>query len=349
MMEAALAILGVQGVLGAWDNVRNHEFREALPHRMSQGAELALHAAREGFYLVLFPTMAWLEWRGWLAWVLIAIIAAEVVVTCWDFVEEDRTRRLTAEERVLHTVLTLNYGAFLGLFIPVAVSWSTMPAGIGLVDRGAWSWLMTVYSLGVLVFGLRELIAGFRMRRQSRAEAGDPPHLEALGARLPPALRRFHGGCGLRTAVGTAEVQTGGLIARILLRFVGIGLRDGEQALAVTFSPDGTGELWTRQFCTGRFTSRVEAGEPGTLVEFFGPFSFQIALLPLDDGLSWTLRRARFLGVPLPSAIALRIAAQERQSEEGGYYMSAQVAIPLLGLLIAYRATLSRPAAGREP
>lgn len=351
MMEAALAVLGMQGVLGAWDNVRNHEFREALPHRTSQRGELALHAAREAFYLVLFPTMAWLEWRGWLAWVLIAIIAAEVVVTCWDFVEEDRTRRLSAEERVLHTVLTLNYGAFLGLFVPVAVGWSALPPEFAVVDRGAWSWLMTVYSLGVLVFGARELLSGLRMRRQTRITSSGPPHLRALGAALPLGIRQFHAGNGPRTASGTVTVKTGGAVARVLLRIIGVGLRDGEQSLSVALVPDGAGELWTRRFGAGGFTSRVEAGGPGSLVEFFGPLSFRSTLTQVNGGLSWNLRRTQLFGISVPSALAPRIAAREWMTGEGDYAMSVEVALPILGPLLAYRGRLDcpRPSAAAPP
>lgn len=170
-MEWALAVLGIQGVLGAYDNFRNHEFQAGLPHRQSQWRELLLHSAREGLYCVLFPTMAWLEWRGWFAGVLAAIIVAELMVTCWDFVEEDRTRTLSANERVLHTLLTLNYGAFLALFVPVLLQWGSQPTALAVVYRGPWSWLMSIYSAGVLVFGLRELLAGLKHLRQRRGAA----------------------------------------------------------------------------------------------------------------------------------------------------------------------------------
>jgi hypothetical protein len=203
-MEPALAVLGIQGVLGAYDNIRNHEFREGLPHRLSQGSELVLHAARGGFFLVLFPTMAWLEWRGWCAWLLGGVILAEIGVTCWDFVEEDGTRRLSANERILHTVLTLNYGALLALLLPELVRWSDAPAGLAFVDRGIWSWLMTIYALGVLVFGVRELRSGLRMRSGVSSPILASPHAIALGSALPEALRRFHEGAGPRRAVGSS-------------------------------------------------------------------------------------------------------------------------------------------------
>ncbi|WP_338664819.1 DUF4166 domain-containing protein [Pararoseomonas sp. SCSIO 73927] len=349
-IEAALAVLGIQGVLGAYDNIRNHEFREGLPHRSSQGSELVLHAAREGFYLVLFPTMAWLEWRGWCAWLLGAVILAEIGVTCRDFVEEDRTRRLSANERVLHTVLTLNYGAFLALFLPELVQWSVAPAGLAFVDRGIWSWLMTVYALGVLVFGIRELRAGLRMRRGAGSPIPAPPHLIALGPALPDALRRLHEGPGPRRATGSAVVRTGGSLSRLLLRCMGLGMADGRQSLCVVFEPDGGGELWHRDFGTGRFTSRIDVGVPGegTIAERFGPFSFDIVLAPSSDSIAWTLRKSRLLGLPVPALLAPRVVAREWM-EAGQYRMSVEIGLPGLGHLLSYAGTLERATMHQAP
>jgi hypothetical protein len=232
--------------------------------------------------------------------------------------------------------MTLNYGIFLGLFVPVAIGWSTEPAAIGIADRGAWSWLMTIYTAGVLVFGLRELLAGLRMRQEAMAPGGDPPHLRALGAALPVGIRRFHAGTGTRSARGTAQVRTGGVFARGLLRFLGIGLRDGPQSLLVTFTPDGGGEIWTRQFATSGFASRVEADAAGTLVEAIGPFCFRIALVPVGNVLTWTLQRAFMFGLPLPVAIAPRISAREWMTDSGCYCMAAEVALPLVGSVLRY-------------
>lgn len=346
-MEAALAVLGVQGVLGAYDNFRNHEFHEGLPHKSHQRFELLLHAAREAFYLILFPTMAWMEWRGWLAYLLGAIILGEIVVTCWDFVEEDRTRKLSANERVLHTVLTLNYGAFLALLAPELLRWAASPTELAFVDRGFWSWLMTVYSLGVLVFGIRELVSGVAMWRQTQTGPLSSPHSRALitaGAHLPPPLRDFHKGGGIRTAQGTASVIVGHGLARLVLGLMGFDIKNGRQSLIVTFEPDGRGELWQRTFETGRFTSRFETDAVArpTMVELFGPFSLYYELTVGADDITWKLCRARLFGIPLPTALAPRVAAREWVSAGGEYEMSAQVTVPLLGHLLSYTGTLAR-------
>lgn len=346
-MEAALVLLGIQGVLGAYDNFRNHEFHEGLPHKSSQHFELLLHSARQAFYLVLFPTMAWLAWHGWLAYVFGAVIAAEIAITCWDFVEEDRTRRLSANERTLHTILTLNYGAFLALLVPVLIDWSKQPTGLEFVNRGFWSWLMTIYSLGVLAFGIREFSSGIAMWRQARRSFAASPHTRALGkssANLPLPLRSFHQGSGPRMATGGVSVTVGQGFMRLILNFMGLEMKAGRQKLAVAFHPDGDGELWQRTFETGKFTSRFEhaAGSGPTLLERFGPFSFSYDLIVGANEITWTLRHASLFGVRMPKLMSPRILAREWIATDGKYEMSAEVTLPVLGRALGYTGTLVR-------
>ena len=91
MSEAVLLLLTAQIVLGGLDNLLHHELIEKLPTRASARTELALHGARELIYAALFATLAWLNPLGLLAWALLALLAAELVITLADFVEEDRT------------------------------------------------------------------------------------------------------------------------------------------------------------------------------------------------------------------------------------------------------------------
>jgi len=344
----ALAVLSIQGVLGAYDNFRNHEFREGLPLRSRQRRELALHAAREAAYCILFPTMAWLEWHGWLAWLLAVIIAGEVVVTYWDFVEEDRTRRLSTNERVLHTILTLNYGAFLALLFPELLSWSQNPVGIVVVDRGVWSWLMSVYSVGVLVFGIREASAAIRMRRQTTTPLAITPHRACtrdFGA--GSELGALHSEATLRRAQGTATVEIGAWPAQLALRIIGLDMNAGTQAISVTFEPDGNGELWHRTFTTGSFTSRFEHDPDNArgLIELYGPFAFRYELATLDSRIDWRLYQVRLFGVVLPRILVPRISAAEWVDEQSRYQMQTFVSVPLLGKALSYRCSLSATSA----
>jgi uncharacterized protein len=159
MTLTALIILAVQTIIGALDNVLHHEITERLPSKPSARRELALHSAREGIYGVLFLLFAWTQPSGIFAAVVLALLAAEVVITIADFLEEDRSRRLPPFERVLHTVLAVLYGTFLALAIPWLIVKAAEPAGFAFVSHGLLSWFFTIASGGVLAFSIRNAIA----------------------------------------------------------------------------------------------------------------------------------------------------------------------------------------------
>jgi len=135
-MTAALSLLLVQCLLGACDTVWHHEITERLPQKRSARRELLLHAARHFLYGLTFLGLAWREWRGLWAWALAAVLLIEILLTLADFLEEDRTRRLPATERVLHTVLAVNYGIWLGVFLPRLGAWSSEQTSLPRADYG---------------------------------------------------------------------------------------------------------------------------------------------------------------------------------------------------------------------
>lgn len=164
-MTIAFALITVQALLGAFDNLWHHEITERLPARRAAQSELTLHAAREGLYAFLFFALAWFEWRG--AWVLllVAVIAAEIAVTLADFVVEDRTRRLPRLERVVHTILAINFGAILAALVPVFLVWWREPSAVLSVDYGWVSWLFTIFAVAVGLWSVRNGLAVLRHRR----------------------------------------------------------------------------------------------------------------------------------------------------------------------------------------
>src|SRR5258708_8317995 len=88
-MNTALYLLGLQGLIGAFDTLFYHEWRARLPARGRRAApELALHAAPDFLYGALFCTLPWLAWKGAWTIVLLVVIAAEIILTLWDFVVE---------------------------------------------------------------------------------------------------------------------------------------------------------------------------------------------------------------------------------------------------------------------
>jgi uncharacterized protein (TIGR01777 family) len=165
-MNLVFAILLLQILMGALDNFWHHELAARLPQRVSARRELRLHAAREGIYGLLLLAFAWLRFAG--AWVLLPalLMLAEVAITCADFVEEDRTRRLPPFEAVLHTLLAVNYGVLLGVLgLHFAHAWAA-PAALAFVHHGLPSWFFTAAGLGVLGWAVRNAMAVRNLGRE---------------------------------------------------------------------------------------------------------------------------------------------------------------------------------------
>ena len=162
-MTPILWILAAQGVLGALDVLINHEWREGLPHRPGAALEEAIHGARELLYALVFAGLAWFEWRGAFALVFAGVLLAEVALTAWDFVEEDRTRRLSATERLMHLALSMGGGAYCALLVPVLWRWHGEATALHFVNYGAVSWLLSIMAAGVLAWGVRDVAASRAM------------------------------------------------------------------------------------------------------------------------------------------------------------------------------------------
>lgn len=162
-MKTALLLLLFQGLLGAFDTLWYHEFHQRLAAKETARKELALHAARDFAYAILFGSLAWCQWEGLLAWVLGGLLLLEICITLQDFVEEDLSRKLPAGERIMHTIMAIIYGAFLANLLPQMHTWSLRPTGFVPADYGVISWLMSLFAVGVFLSGIRDLIACIRL------------------------------------------------------------------------------------------------------------------------------------------------------------------------------------------
>ena len=199
-MNAVFAILSVQALIGAFDNLWHHELEAKLPQHISARYELVLHAAREGIYAVLFLGLAWVRWEGVWAWVLAGLLAVEIVITLADFIEEDMTRRLPNLERVLHTILAVSYGGFVAALAPEMLTWAAAPTGLPFVNHGWVSLLFTLYAAGVFAWSVRNWIAVVRLYRAARTALPDVTVTPPSG----PAVL-VTGGTGF---IGTALVHS---------------------------------------------------------------------------------------------------------------------------------------------
>ena len=221
-----IALFG-QMLMGAFDTIYHHEGTERLAWRPGQAGELRLHGVRNLAYAALFGVLGWSEPRGAWGVTLLALLAGELVITLWDFVEEDRTRKLPATERVTHTLLTLNYGVILAMLVPWLADRTGEPTMLVPAFHGWMSYFCTAAALGVVVSGIRDLAAAHRCPRLVREDA----------ASLASALT----GCKAVLVTG----GTGFVGSRLIAALAGAGhavtvlTRDRDKAVALA----GTGRV----------------------------------------------------------------------------------------------------------
>jgi len=161
-MRTAIWLLLIQASLGAFDTLYYHEYRLKLPHGGHTRMELRLHASRDFAYAIIIGSLGFLTWRGAFTWILLGLLLAEICITIWDFIEEDRIRRLPPGERAMHAVMGIVYGAFLAFLVPQMIEWSTFATGFGPSSHGFPAWMLLVLAVGVFASGVRDLVASAR-------------------------------------------------------------------------------------------------------------------------------------------------------------------------------------------
>ncbi len=211
----ALQLMAFQGCLGAFDTLYHHELTEALPGRASARLELSIHAVRALIYSAMFIGLSCWRFNGLWAVVLLVVFAVEIVLTLWDFVVEDKTRLLPATERVTHTVLAMNGGAFIALLALNAGEALALPTALVWEPHGALSLFLFVCGLGVGLSGMRDAFAARALARQ------------AAQARAP-ALRFGDAECAVLVTGAT------GFIGQKLVRAL---LADGHRVTVLTRQP----------------------------------------------------------------------------------------------------------------
>ena len=162
-MKIVIYVLIFQALLGGFDVIWNHEWKENLPGKLTARLEQKIHGLRELLYAVIFVGLAWYSWHGFWAWVLFCLLVVEIVLTAWDFVVEDKTRTLSPSERVIHLALSMGGGAYVALLIPELLRWSQLPSGMESVEYGMLSWVLTLFGVGVFGWGVRDYWSGVRL------------------------------------------------------------------------------------------------------------------------------------------------------------------------------------------
>ncbi len=267
-MDMLLILLLVQGVLGGIDNFWHHEVTERLPSKPSARNELALHAAREAIYAVIFLGFAWSEWHGLWAWAFAGLLVLEIGITLADFIIEDRTRKLPPFERVLHTILAIIFGALLITFWPIWLAWTGQPTTLVPAEHGWISWVLTLFGVGVGLWAVRNAIA-----------------VVSLTRRQTPAWQRYPIEIGRSEAPHTVLVTGAtGFIGHHLVRAL---LHRGDKVIVFTRTPETADDL---------FGPHVEIVTTFDDIPASQPLDAVIALAGAPIlGLPWTKARRKVL------------------------------------------------------
>ena len=161
-MRTAIWLLLLQASLGAFDTLYYHEYRLKLAHGAHTRVELRLHASRDFAYAIIIGSLGFVTWHGAFTWLLLGLLLGEICITLWDFIEEDKIRRLPPGERAMHAIMGIVYGAFLAFLLPHLARWWSAPTALAVSDTSAPAVLragLAAMAAGVFLSGLRDLAA----------------------------------------------------------------------------------------------------------------------------------------------------------------------------------------------
>jgi hypothetical protein len=190
-----------------------------------------------------------------------------------------------------------------------------------------------------------------RGNAQLELRVGTPLYRRLLGAdwhRLPPCVAALHDVSDELTAHGRADIERGrGWLARLAATLAGFPRTAAETDVEVHFLARDGIEIWTRRFGGKVFRSVQMAGgnaEAPLLAEDLGPFRILMALVVEDGRLLLQVRGWRFLGLPMPMALAPGGTVHEEE-RDGRFRFHVEVRAPLVGLIVRYRGWLVPTAA----
>jgi hypothetical protein len=160
--------------------------------------------------------------------------------------------------------------------------------------------------------------------------------------RLPAAVRRFHRLAGTRQLQGWVETDAPvSILAKLVALCLGSPLEARSGPMRFELDAQPASETWTRHFPAQRMTSRL-ALEGRQVVERLGPARMTFELRESGGRLEMRLRRFHFLGVPCPAWLMPRVVAEETGGDERLHF-KVQAALPLVGVVAAYRGHLEIP------
>ena len=153
-------------------------------------------------------------------------------------------------------------------------------------------------------------------------------------ARLPAALRRFHGQAGRTAEVALEVTHEPGRLRNAVARALRMPAATARAPGTLVVSVRGDREVWMRTFPD--MTLRTMQWLDGRrLVEAAGPLQFVFAVDADERGMRFSQTGCRLFGLPLPRALAPRVETVVR-GDERGWNVLVSIAAPVLGRIATY-------------
>ncbi len=161
-------------------------------------------------------------------------------------------------------------------------------------------------------------------------------HMGSQFYELAPLLQKSHiGHIELR---GTAQVERGNLLAKMLCNIMRFPKVSASVPLTVDCQHTKEKMLWRRNF-DGLIMASTFCKHHEYLVEYLGPLAMSFKAEAKDRELHYEFYKTRFLGIPMPKLFSPQVIAYEREAN-GLYQFYVSVSMCGLGKVISYQGKL---------
>lgn len=160
---------------------------------------------------------------------------------------------------------------------------------------------------------------------------------------LPRVVQSLHDPQPRLCASGRCAVARGkGFLVALICWLMGFPKAGADLPMRFEIEARDDAEHWRRQFGASRLNSVFRA-QQGLLREWMGPMCLEQSLEPRADGLHFVLRRAWFLGIPVPRFLLPKVRAVASEIELEGqrrYGFEVATSLPLIGPVMRYQGWL---------
>lgn len=158
---------------------------------------------------------------------------------------------------------------------------------------------------------------------------------------LPVVLQRFHGRSDGR-AHGVLRVVRGrGVVVRLAAWIMNMPPASERVGVELSIAVEGGREVWTRSFsipgvARARPMITRQWREDGYLVEAVGPSQTYFELESEPEGMRFTQRRCKILGITVPRRLAPHVHARAWSRDADSWEVEVRISLPVFGLLVEY-------------